>query len=64
MAAIAAAANIYSEGEMQYTFESSAIVKKYEKIWILRRASLWQQVDDQLKFDKGSPFFQQRGFII
>ena len=64
MAAIAAAANIYSEGEMQYTFESSAIVKKYEKIWILRRVLLWQRVDDQLKYDKGSPFFQQRGFII
>ena len=39
MAAIAGAANIYSEGEMQYTFESSAIVKKYEKIWILGRVS-------------------------
>lgn len=64
MADIAAAANIYSEGETQYTFESSAIVKKYEKIWILRRVSLWQRVDDRLKYDKGSPFFQQRGFII
>ena len=59
-------------GEMQavneqykiYTFNRLTIVKKYEKIWILRRVSLWQRVDDQLKYDKASPFFQQRGFII
>ena len=46
------------------TFNRLTIVKNYEKIWILRRVSLWRRMDDQLKYDKASPFFQQRGFII